>query len=158
MSNIPCGLVSLAMRARTSTSFVVCGLPVAQPRQRHAVRGGGQVVNYTPGSSPVASYKAACRLEAGRHCAQPLVGPVALWLTFIFPRPKSRTSKRGPNPRLWKQAKPDIDNLIKSTCDALNGVAWRDDAQVAWCCVQKLDGTPDESARVEVRIAMLHQG
>jgi Holliday junction resolvase RusA-like endonuclease len=44
--------------------------------------------------------------------------------------------------------KPDADNLAKSVCDALNGVAWVDDKQVIKLHVFKAYGVP----RVEVEI------
>ena len=27
--------------------------------------------------------------------------------------------------------RPDVDNLLKLVCDALNGVAWKDDSDIA---------------------------
>ncbi|AMM26528.1 endodeoxyribonuclease RusA [Variovorax sp. PAMC 28711] len=33
--------------------------------------------------------------------------------------------------------KPDIDNIVKAICDALNGVAWKDDVQVVDLIVRK---------------------
>ena len=44
--------------------------------------------------------------------------------------------------------KPDADNLAKSVCDSLNGVAWADDKQVIKLHVIKAYGVP----RVEVEI------
>lgn len=34
--------------------------------------------------------------------------------------------------------KPDLDNIAKSVCDALNGVAYRDDSMIVQLTVQKL--------------------
>lgn len=36
--------------------------------------------------------------------------------------------------------KPDWDNVGKIVCDALNGIAWHDDAQVTQATVRKLYG------------------
>lgn len=33
--------------------------------------------------------------------------------------------------------KPDADNIAKTICDALNGVAYDDDKQIAWLSVYK---------------------
>jgi len=43
-----------------------------------------------------------------------------------------------------KTSKPDLDNLTKIIKDALNGVVYRDDAQVASLTVQKTYGDRDE--------------
>lgn len=39
--------------------------------------------------------------------------------------------------RAWDTRKPDLDNAAKLVMDALNGVAWRDDCQVAELIVRK---------------------
>jgi crossover junction endodeoxyribonuclease RusA len=110
--------------------FFVPGLPVAQPRQRHA-NIGGHVRNYIPKSDPVHTFKATVRMS----CQQALPddwtpdGPMRVSAEFVFPRPKSMTKKSG-NEREPKITKPDLDNLTKALYDALTGVAWNDDKQV----------------------------
>ena len=75
-------------------------------------------------------------ITVGSAVDKPLEGPVGLALAFFFPRPKSHygTGKnsamlKGSAPTVHAQ-KPDIDNVIKSTLDAMNGVAYQDDKQV----------------------------
>ena len=46
--------------------------------------------------------------------------------------------------------KPDSDNVLKAICDSLNGIAYRDDAQVVDCIVRKLYS---DAPRVEVTIS-----
>lgn len=136
-------------------AFTVNSVPVAQPRQRHRTIATGSKTftqNYTPTTHPVNVFKAACQNAAAKALPAPLDGPLMVWLVFVLPRPSTKTTKRGPNPRLWKAGKPDIDNLIKSIHDALNGIAWIDDSQVSWINAQKIIGAPDESPRVEIRI------
>lgn len=63
--------------------------------------------------------------------------PIAIELEFGLPIPKSTTKKRRQDITdgyILHTKKPDIDNLTKSVMDALNGVAWHDDAQV--CRIQ----------------------
>lgn len=66
---------------------------------------------------------------------EPLTGPVQLKARFDYLRPASHTKKQAACP--WKTSKPDADNLIKIIKDALNTIAWSDDAQVCDLQVQK---------------------
>lgn len=133
------------------TEFTINAIPVAQPRQRHTII-AGHVSNYTPKDSPVNAYKAMCRIEAVKHFTAPLAGPVQLWLTFVMPRPASMTTKKGPNARSWCVGKNDLDNLYKSTTDALQGICYHNDSQIAWACVQKIVAAAYEKPRVIVRL------
>lgn len=63
---------------------------------------------------------------------EPFSGPVELTVTSIFPVPKSWSASKRARAlagELRPICRPDADNLIKQS-DALNGVVWRDDAQV----------------------------
>jgi len=74
----------------------------------------------------------------------PLSGPVALAAVFVFERPKSHYGKtlKATAPICHTQ-RPDVDNLIKTVLDGLNGIAWNDDAQVVEVSGRKAWG--DES-------------
>ncbi len=72
-------------------------------------------------------------------------GACALRVVAYFTIPKSwpkykKTQQKG----LPHTQKPDIDNLIKAILDGLNGVAWKDDAQVCKVTASKrwYDGKP----------------
>ena len=58
-------------------------------------------------------------------------------LVFFFPRPQRLMRKEVPPGRIPYTKKPDIDNVSKAVLDALNGVAYDDDAQVYDLRVQK---------------------
>lgn len=58
-----------------------------------------------------------------------LTGPVAVRCEFVFARPKSHT--RAERKITSKTTKPDGDKLLRSTLDALTGIAYHDDAQVS---------------------------
>jgi Holliday junction resolvase RusA-like endonuclease len=110
---------------------------------------GGHVRNYTPASHPINAFKFELRsLFEG----QIIAGPCYCHITAIFPRPKSKTKKTGTNPRLPHTSKPDTDNLAKAVCDALNGVAWKDDSQVCRLTVTKLVAAADEESRTIVEV------
>lgn len=66
--------------------------------------------------------------------------PLSVSLYFGMPVPKSFTKKKCNQivaGELWHTVKPDCDNLTKSILDALNEVAWHDDAQIVSLKVQK---------------------
>ena len=99
-----------------------------------------------------ATIHASCPLTA------PLTGPVALDLTFYFPRPKSHYGRRLGAPYLkddapvYKSNKPDADKIARAALDALTCVAYVDDAQVAQLSIVKLYA--DVDARLGVHIAI----
>lgn len=66
-----------------------------------------------------------------------LIGPVGVEVVFLMPRPKGHYGS-GRNAGTLKRTapcyhvtKPDATKLWRSTEDALTGLVWRDDAQVA---------------------------
>lgn len=118
--------------------FSVPGLPQGKGRPRIAtVR--GRAMAYTPGKT--VAYEGLIAL-AGRDAmcdAAPYDGPVALEATAVFPVPQSWSKARKAAAQ-WHTSKPDADNIAKSLGDGLNGVAWRDDSQVASMRVLKVYG------------------
>ncbi len=73
---------------------------------------------------------------------------VRMGLTFVFLRPKS-----APKTRAYPVVKPDLDKLVRSTCDALKGVIWDDDSQlVGFDTLEKIYGDA-ECVHVCVRLA-----
>lgn len=146
-------------------SFTVFCVPVAQPRQRHRiVEAGGRAFaqNYTPEKHPVQAFKAAVQtaakaaMDAQLPCTALLDGPLHLRLVLLFPRPKSMVWKTKPMPRWWHITRPDGDNCLKAVKDALNGLCWRDDAQVAGIEVTKLYAAGTETPGVEIQIRELN--
>ena len=131
--------------------LVVPVVPVAQPRQRHAVI-GGHVRNYTPKTHPVNAYKAAVMAAAAEVGVQLMDGPVAVDVGFYLPRPKRLMRRKDPAGPVPHTAKPDVDNLWKSTADALSGLAWRDDSQVCRTRASKWYAEKDGVPRVEIVI------
>ena len=106
--------------------------PHAKERPRSVLTKDGRHMTFTPKGTR----------EAERMLGQQWVGPpqegplavsLALWDDRIevcvghCPEPESRKLKRG-----------DIDNYSKLILDALNGVAWVDDRQIAAMSVRKM--------------------
>lgn len=78
--------------------------------------------------SPINAFRQAVFVEAiNVRPAIPMDGPLRLEIDFIFPRPKSC-----PANQVLKWTKPDTDNLLKASMDALtNARWWIDDGRVA---------------------------
>ena len=125
----------------------------------------GHVRNYTPSKHPVNDFKATVRMayQAERQrCGNdellhylPCDAEMRVWIEAVFPRPKSKTKKRGDNPREWKPSKPDWDNIGKSVCDALNGLAYNDDSQIVEATVKKWIAAANEQPHVRIVIETL---
>lgn len=88
---------------------------------------------YTP-SSTVAFEKrvrnAYIQAGNGKHR-----GAVAVIVAYKRPLPKSRPKRVQVEQDVYK---PDLDNVVKSVLDALNGVAFDDDKQVTMLTARKL--------------------
>lgn len=142
--------------------FRVPAIPIAQPRQRtraFAAKNGKLCAqNYTPQDSPVNSFKATvARSAQDAYGKGPLAGPLHVSLVFVFPRLSTMLWKSKPMPRLWyDKAKNDLDNLAKAALDALKGITWFDDGQIAQMALEKVYAAGDEPAGVEVEIRRLN--
>lgn len=75
------------------------------------------------------SWAASVGWTAKAAMVRPLDGPVRVLCEFVFARPKSHT--RAERAVASKTTKPDADKLLRSTLDAMTGLAYVDDAQVA---------------------------
>ena len=139
-------------------SFTVPTIPVAQPRQRHRImQAGGRTFahNVTPTTHPVNAFKAAVQLAAREaYAGPPLDGPVSLHVEFYFPRPGRLRWKKRDMPALLHDTKPDLENCLKSLMDALTGIAFHDDRQVAKVSAEKwyTDGGSGPRVKVEVEV------
>lgn len=116
-------------------SFDVFGKVRGKGRPRFT-RGGRP---YTPKATR--DYERAIR-EAFENAhgrpPEPFSGPIAVCIMTYRQLPNS-----APKSVISEQDthKPDIDNVAKIVLDALNGVAWKDDAQVVSLTVSKLNRT-----------------
>ncbi len=88
--------------------------------------------------------------KAGGECYRDYRGRVELSVTICGKLPKS-TPKRVESDRFT--VKPDADNVLKAVSDALNHVAYADDAYVTRVMAEKLPRIrrEGECTRVEVR-------
>lgn len=130
-----------------AVSFTIPGRPVAWAR---AGRGNG--ATFTP--APQRSFAAAVRMAGGEAMAgrAPLEGAVRLIVAAHFPIAVSWSKKKQEAARqgeIRPTGKPDWDNAGKIISDALNGIAYRDDAQIVSAVV---DQFYSDRPRVDVRV------
>lgn len=130
-------------------SFSVPGDPVPQPRPRVSTRGGFARA-YVPATHAVHAYRRAIAAAAREAGAGVHGDPVDVVIDLVFSRPKSHIRKTGLAKNAPALPRADLDNCAKAVLDALNGVAWEDDAQVSRLVVEKSYGT---EARTTVRIS-----
>lgn len=131
----------------------VPAVPVAQPRPRATTRAGHASVYAHSAGHAVAAFKATVRHAAREaYAGPPLTGPLSVDVVAVFPRTKGQTWKRRAMPRIRHAKKPDCDNLLKSICDALNELAWADDAQVCECWIEKWIAAGDEQPGVVITV------
>ena len=69
-------------------------------------------------------------------------------LVFSFAYPATRAARKKIT-SIYRTAVPDLDNCIKLVFDALNGIVYKDDSQIAVVCAQKIFG-PTNSTYIEV--------
>ena len=112
--------------------FIVPGQPVAKQRPKFARR-GAFVTTYTP--EKTINYESLVSLAASSamNGARPIDGPVDLLVEINLQIPASASKKQQAlmaQNIILPTKKPDGDNVLKAVKDAINGVVWRDDAQV----------------------------
>lgn len=124
-------------------TFSVLGIPQGKGRARSRIvapkSGAAFVSVYTPQKTRDYEKSIACAARAAMHGRVPLDEPVALGLVVRFPVPASWSRRKAQEALAGARLpgiKPDLDNVEKAVCDALNGIVWRDDALV--CEVAKV--------------------
>lgn len=82
----------------------------------------------------------------------PLEGSLEIRVIFYRSIQKSISKKEHLRRQFWRslpEVKPDVDNYIKSFLDGLNGVIWRDDAQITDIQAKK---RYSEKPRIELEV------
>ena len=77
--------------------------------------------------------------------------PVRVDVLAVLARPKRLLRKSDPGGLIWAPVKPDSDNILKATLDALKAF-WRDDAQVVDTRILKAYAERDGRPRMVIRI------
>jgi Holliday junction resolvase RusA-like endonuclease len=136
--------LALLRHAMSEIRFSVPGVPVAKARPRVTRRG----ITYTPAKT--VRYEERVR-EFANGNVQLLIGPLEMSIVAYWPC-KGAPRKHNPRSQAWKLTRPDGDNIAKTITDALNGIAYRDDSEIARLTVEKVHCAQDQLPRVEVLI------
>ena len=127
-------------------NFVVEGIPVAKARARVVMRG-----KYPGAYTPKASkdyetlFAIAAKSAMNKENLKIIETPCDLFVRFYLPIPVSTSKKKTELMRTGEirhAKKPDLDNLLKQICDAMNGIVWKDDSQVVRIVASKHYGEP----------------
>ncbi|MFO0271525.1 MAG: RusA family crossover junction endodeoxyribonuclease [Gemmatimonadota bacterium] len=113
-------------------TFVIPGKPQAKGRAR-TKPGSGRP--YTPRTT--ASFERYVQQLAVLARVPKATGPVRMEIDFKFRRARKSAGHH--------TARPDLSNLVKAIEDALNTIAYDDDAQISELAVRKFYGETDET-------------
>lgn len=114
--------------------FIIPGEPQGKARPRVVRMKSGRSMSYTPDKTVAYEELARQRFLAeaqGKRFADD--APIDIIITAFLSIPKSASKQKQmlmTSGALFPQKKPDLDNIMKIVCDALNGFAYRDDAQI----------------------------
>lgn len=132
-------------------TFVYPGHPVGKARARARIvttRSGRQFAHhYTPEATRQHEASVGWLAQQAMGGRPPIAGPVRLLViqTFAVPASWSRKQReRALAGAVRPTVKPDWDNLGKLVADALNGIVYGDDKQVASATVEKWYGPVPE--------------
>lgn len=110
-------------------SFFVYGIP--QRHSRRSILRNGKMASYEGKDSQ--DWRQSVRLQSLNHKpSSPSAAPISAELSFQFLKPKSLSRKVTAHIK-----RPDAENLLKSTLDAMTGIMWRDDSQIVRLVVTK---------------------
>jgi Holliday junction resolvase RusA-like endonuclease len=135
--------------------FTVVGEPKAKARPKFYRSPKGFVGTYTPKDTVSYENHVKASFVEKYHNFTPFSGPCQMVIMAYWPVPKSIPKKHRDlfeSGDMFRSKKPDWDNIGKSVCDALNGVAYQDDSQIVHMRIEK---RYSPRPRVDVMIVLL---
>ena len=128
--------------------FTVPGEPIGKGRPRFY---NGRAV--TPEKTRV--YEENVAIHARVATKEIMSGSVGIYICAFFGVPKSASKKKKEElvDRIYVEKKPDADNIAKTIMDAMNGICFEDDSQIADLRVVKV--YTDKEPHVEVTVIAL---
>ena len=138
--------------AEDTLTLAIPGTPVAQGSKRHV--GGGRMIEMNKDLHP---WRRDIAMTAVEQNAEIRDGAISVTLDFYFTRPRGHFGKRGlrPSAPARPSVRPDIDKLARAVLDALTGIAFRDDGQVAELVCRKHYAAEGKPPGVTVEIGVL---
>lgn len=138
-------------------SFGVVGRPAPQGSKTYLGKG-----RFKEQSPHVAAWRNDVRNAAAVAFGEALIdGPILTEMVFMFARPKCHhVAGRIDRPLkadapFWHMSAPDRDKLERATNDALTGVIWIDDSQVAATLSQKVYSEPGAPSGALIKVYRL---
>lgn len=131
-------------------NFVIQGKVQAKQRPRFNTHTGK---TYTPNKTiNYENWVKTCYLQKYKD-KELMEKPLRVTIRAFFEIPKSTSKKKQQqmlNNEVLPMVKPDTDNIAKSILDSLNGIAYKDDKQVAELIVYKFyNDTPYVNVTIE---------
>lgn len=136
--------------------FTIPGNPQGKARVR-TVHAKGKTFSYTPEKTVL--YENLIKISYWQARARPFPAgePIKIGITAFYPIPKSTSKKKKEemmSGKILPTKKPDIDNVVKSIMDGLNGAAYRDDSQIVTLIAKK---RYSDIPRVEVSVESMSE-
>ena len=131
--------------------------PKPMPRPKVTTR-GGHAHAYIPAKAR--EYIDNCSTIMGAHWRKPpMEGPVAVYVVFVHKRPIRLNRVADPRGRLWRDRRPDLDNMVKAILDsAQNAGILADDGQVVMLTARDFYGEKGEGGKIEIEIMPIVDG
>jgi Holliday junction resolvase RusA-like endonuclease len=133
-------------------TIVLAEAPQGKGRPRASLKGGFARL-YTPEKTREYEDRIRTAARAAMGNRSPMDAPVEMVLRAVFPIPGSWSNKKTQRAILGEikpTGKPDLDNICKAFSDALNGIAYTDDALICDVTLRKRYG-PQALVVVTVR-------
>ena len=134
-----------------TAEFTIYGSPQGKGRPRFSTI-GGHVHTRTPDQTVIYEnlVKTEYEIQCGKQFPDNAMLDVRVFAYYDIPKSVSKKKRQAMLDRKIRPTKkPDWDNIGKIICDSLNGVAYRDDAQIVDSMVRKFYS---ETPRVVVSI------
>ena len=128
----------------------VMGRPI--PKGRPRMTRTGRV--YTPAATLKAE-RAFAAISAAHAPPEPLEGGLTLRLEYVFEPAKSWSKKKKASAlggELAHTTRPDLDNLVKLTSDALEGIFFKNDTQIV-----RIEASKRYGAQALTRVEILQR-
>lgn len=139
------------MRSDPRLSFTIPGSIRGKERAGRKRLPGGVVQTFNP--SATASHERLIRQYAAIQMRgrSPFTGPIRVTIHAFKVPPKSWSAKKK-EAAVYVTGKPDVDNVAKLVCDALQRIAFHSDAQVSDLIVER---RYDDAERTHIEIVAL---